>query len=360
MLKSFANIMLKGFLASVVTFFFGSTVSAQSDSLKILFIGNSYTHMNDMPGIFKKIAEKSGQDVIVEKNTQSGASFQVHSGREDMYEAIRRRKWDYIVLQGYSRELAMPKEVIDTATIPYLTKITDSIYANNPCTNVLLYMTWGYDNGFEELEHVNTFDKMADTICKGYKYLGELFNVPVVPVGMVWKEVKKTSKIDLYDEDRAHPSRNGSYLIASTFYGAIFNEPIDKVYTSTISAENAAEIKRQMTKFIEKHREEYRLDVNRFSIQGTTTKKGEFVLDFSSSFPNATTIVWKFGDGKSFDHKNGKHIYKKPGTYKVEIEVTDSCGVRTHAKNVTFAAIKKPTPKAPTKPKVFKPSDRKI
>jgi hypothetical protein len=352
--------MFKGLVAGLCSFLFGSSAMAQADSLKILFIGNSYTHMNDMPSIFKKIAVKAGQNVIVEKNTQSGASFHVHSERKDMYEAINRRKWDYVILQGFSRELATSKEIIDTATIPYVTKITDSIYANNPCTNVLFYMTWGYDNGFEEDEATNTFEKMADTIRNGYKYLGELFNVPVVPVGMVWKEVRGLNGIDLYADDRAHPSKNGSYLIASTFYSAIFNESLDRVFTSTISEKNATEIKKQMYKFIEQHREEYRLNENRFSVVTTTSKKGEFILDFTSSYPNATDIRWSFGDGTGYGYKSGKHFYKKAGTYKVQIEVTDSCGIRTHYKMVHFEPIKKPTPKAPVKPIVNKPTDRKI
>ena len=354
------NNMFKGILTGMLSFFGWSSANAQIDSLKILFIGNSYTHMNDMPGIFKKIAVKAGQPVIVEKNTQSGASFHVHSERADMYEAIRKRKWDYVVLQGFSRELATSKEEIDTATIPYLTKITDSIYANNPCTNILFYMTWGYDNGFEEKEETNTFEKMADTIRNGYKYLGELFSVPVVPVGMVWKEVKANTEIDLYAEDRAHPSKNGSYLVASTFYTAIFNEPLDKVFTSTISEKNANDIKKIMSSYMTSYREEYCLNENRFSLKTTTSKRGEFILDFSSSYPNASEIRWNFGDGTGYGYHSGKHFYKKAGTYKVTIQVTDGCGKRVHSKMINFEPIKQPTPNKPTQPKVNKPKDRKL
>ena len=57
-----------------------------NDSLNILFLGNSYTHMNNMPAIFEHIAKSKGKLVHVEKNTQSGASFKVHTGRLDMFQ----------------------------------------------------------------------------------------------------------------------------------------------------------------------------------------------------------------------------------------------------------------------------------
>ena len=42
----------------------------KNDTLSILFLGNSFTHMNDMPAIFNKIAIAKGKSVHVSKNTQ--------------------------------------------------------------------------------------------------------------------------------------------------------------------------------------------------------------------------------------------------------------------------------------------------
>lgn len=332
--------MLKKLIGSLIAFFCSTPIQAAEEPLKVLFIGNSYTHMNDMPSIFEKISTKSGKHILVEKNTQSGASFKVHSERQDMYDAIRSRKWDYVILQGYSRELSFSTDHIDTATVPYVKKITDSIYENNPCTNVMFYMTWGYDNGFLEREEVNTYEKMADSIRKGYKYLGDVFSVPVVPVGMVWKDVRMNTRIDLYANDRAHPSKNGSYLIASTFYGAIFNEPIGKkIYTSTVRRRHARMIKKRMFGYLVDHRNEYNLDRNRFEIIANTTDNGEYILNFTGDFPDATGITWDFGDGNEFQDMNGTHIYEKDGEYLVIVKVKDQCGVRTYRQQIKFEPI---------------------
>lgn len=79
------------------TYIYAASEPARAEPIKILFIGNSYTHMNDMPLIFERIAKAAGKEVKVEKNTRSGASLRIHSEREDMYEAIKQEKWDWTV-----------------------------------------------------------------------------------------------------------------------------------------------------------------------------------------------------------------------------------------------------------------------
>ena len=40
--------------------------------MKILFIGNSYTYFNDMPGLFEKECEKNGVTADVDSVTAGG------------------------------------------------------------------------------------------------------------------------------------------------------------------------------------------------------------------------------------------------------------------------------------------------
>ncbi|HIP31831.1 MAG TPA: PKD domain-containing protein [Crocinitomicaceae bacterium] len=334
--------MLKSIKAFLVTMFFGASANAASvDPVKILFIGNSYTHMNEMPKMLQKMVDKAGKEVIIERNTESGGSFEIHSKRPDLYQAINKRKWDYVILQGFSREMSYSKEHIDSASVPFLNQITDSIYANNACTNVLFYMTWGYDEGFLDREEINSYEKMADSIERGYSYLGEVYNVPVVPVGMVWKQVKKVGTIDLYAPDRAHPSRKGSYLIATTFYNAIFGESNENVYTSTIASEDAELIKKEAKNFIDANREKYHLTKNRFLLESFVTDKGEYKLNFFSSFAEDVALLWSFGDGQESTTKSGTHTFKKPGEYVIKLTVHDKCGNKSHERIVKFIKPKK-------------------
>jgi len=200
------SIFRRRLFASTLAFLFGSVTFSQNlnkENLNILFVGNSYTHMNEMPFIFDRMAKSKGKSVHVEMNTRSGSSFQAHTTRPDLFKTIQSQKWDFVVLQGYSRELSYDLSHIDTATMPYIQQILDSIYQQDSCTNVLLYMTWGYKDGFLDRPETDTYEKMADKIATGYQYLADSLKLPIVPVGMVWKDFrKKYPEIELYDADK--------------------------------------------------------------------------------------------------------------------------------------------------------------
>ncbi|MDX2359875.1 MAG: PKD domain-containing protein [Crocinitomicaceae bacterium] len=337
MIKSLVKIIV----AVLLFLFVGTGIHAQTEATKILFIGNSYTHMNNMPSMFDKFAQAEGRNVLVQKSTHSGYCFREHAEREDMYEDINSQKWDYVVLQGYSREFSHTPEYIDSATVPYLRQITDSIYTNNPCTNVLLYMTWGYEDGFPEREEIDTYEEMADSIERGYSYASELFRIPVVPVGMVWKQVKENTEIDLYAKDRAHPSMSGSFLIANTFFNAIFHSVALDEDIKVIEPETAAEIKQYTSQVIEELRAKYHLDGNQFKTIDYTTEKGKYLLEYTSMFPMANVIEWDFGDGESSIIPDGVHKYRKHGTYTVKLRIVDGCGERTFEQRIEYKKYKK-------------------
>lgn len=330
---------------------FAITQTAKNDSLSILFIGNSFTHMNDMPSIFNKIAIAKEKTIHVEKNTQAGASFRVHTSRIEMFGKIKSRQWDYIVLQGYSREFCHPREIIDTASIPYLDQIIDSIQFNHACTNLLLYNTWGYKNGYIEKEELNTYDKMQDSIICGYKYISEKYSIPIVPVGMVWKYVRQNyPNVNLYIEDDAHPNRLGSYLSACTFFAAIFNESPEGVLTSTISKENADIIQKSAAEVVLNNFKEYHLDLNTSSVKYFRTKNVKYFAECKSNYPNAVKITWDFGNGKTSNDVNVMHEYVRAGSYIIKLTVEDLCGERVIYKKISFEAPKKPKKPSKSKP----------
>lgn len=344
-------------LKSVVSF----SQKKSEDSLSILFIGNSFTHMNDMPSIFNKIAVSKGKIIHVEKNTQAGASFRIHTSRLDMFEKIKSRKWDYIVLQGYSRELSHPKDYIDTASIPYINQIIDTIRTNNSCTNLYFYNTWGYKKGFEARQEINSYLKMQDSIINGYRYLSNFYNVPIVPVGMVWKKVMETHpEINLYAEDEEHPNRVGSYLSACTFYAAIFNESPEGAVTSTISNDNAEIIQKVAADVVLNNFKFYNLDLNTSSVKYLRTKNVKYIAICKSNYPKAKSILWDFGNGKTSTEPTISYEYHKAGIYHIKLTVEDECGIRTITRKVIYEAPKKPKKPKKSKPKTNPTSTKKI
>lgn len=349
--------------ALVPALLFPTLSSAQEgvNPMNVLFIGNSYTHMHKMPELLGKMATSKGYKVNVEMNAKSNHTFKMHSERPDLYEHIRQKKWDYVVLQGFSRELSYPIEHIDTASIPYFNKLVDSIYANNPCTSILLYMTWGYKAGFAERPEIDTYEKMSDSIRRGYQYISAIYDLPIVPVGDVWRSLRtKDTAINLYEQDMQHPTIHGSYLTASTFYTAIFKTSPEKAYTKNMSQEEASVLQRTAYDYVMNNLDAYKLKNNTLKVKHERSKKGEYLVHCEANYPCANTIKWDFGDGKVSDMTKVSHQYKKPGVYWVTLYVDDSCGTRKIKRKVSFEAPLKPSPSQGSKPKVVNKSEKKI
>jgi len=304
--------------------------------MRVLFIGNSYTHYNNMPKIFHDLASSKNINVDVHMSAKSSHTFQMHSERTDLYQDIRREKWDYVILQGFSRELATDYKIIDSTIVPYVKRISDSIYRQNPCTTILLYDTWGYLNGIPEDSLNINFQIMSDRIHQGYLYLSQLFDFPLVPVGKVWETVKENnSEINLYQEDLQHPSKYGSYLAACSFFAAIFKQNPSTGFTDGLSPDKAKYIQNTAFAIVDQNMTRYLLNRNVVNIK-STSKDGKWKADCSANFPKAKSIIWNFGDGKTSNLFQTQHFYAKRGTYTITINIQDGCGERVIKKKVIF------------------------
>ena len=199
--------------------------AAGKKEVTILFIGNSYTYRNHMPKIFEKLAKLNGKSLHVYSNTKGMTSFYRHSLRQNLYKAIAWKKWDYVILQGSSRDMLKDSLTFKTKTIPGLEKIIQSVKGNNPKTKILFFMTWAYHKGYGK----SNYYEMTKNVKSGYEFLSKNYQIPIVPVGLAWKEIRvKDKKTKLYHPDGAHPSLQGSYLVASCFYVSIYKERVKK------------------------------------------------------------------------------------------------------------------------------------
>jgi hypothetical protein len=209
----------------VFILFIGLQLYSVKKQTKVLFIGNSYTYRNEMPDIFEHIAISKGKNIFVQSCTKGRATFLIQSKRNAVYDAIDDQKWDYVIVQGASRDLIQDREYIEEYTLPALEKVLKAIKKNSRRTKTLFYMTWGYKNGYKPNDKTDSYEKMTLKVRDGYLELMERYRFGVVPVGMAWKDSRrKRVDMKLHVNDGAHPSLKGSYLAACCFYSAIFNE----------------------------------------------------------------------------------------------------------------------------------------
>lgn len=334
------------YTAVLVALFMSTEVKAQENpmdpsKISYLFIGNSFTYYNEMPKMFDAIASNAGKNVYVQSNTKGGADFEEHSERPSVYTSIKAHKWDNVILQGYSREFIHSAEHVDSATIPYLNKILDSIYANNPCTNVYFFMTWGYEKGFGDYEYTKKFEGMADTIHGGYMRIGDHYQLPVLPVGKVWKRVKMGSRANLYIRDKFHPSKKGSYLAAATFFSAFYDEENRNYRPRGISKKMGEFISKQAYELVHENRTYYSLDEQESLVHWKFNEDGTVAANFTATFPNALSYKWSVDGNEEISGENGSFVFADQNNHKVELQVISDCGPRNYSYEMPKAYYQK-------------------
>jgi hypothetical protein len=318
--------MLK-YLFGFSIFFVVSFSWAQNET-SVLFIGNSFTFMNSMPFMFRDIAESQGKKIFVDTVVEGGKDFDYHAHSDETYQAIKSRKWDYVIIQGHSNELAQPESIVNKKSLPFAKQIVDSIRANSSCTQVVLYMTWGYKNGNPKWSAVATYDSMQERITNQYMRFADLLNARIAPIGEVWKTIRKNyAGLNLYHPDNIHPSFEGSYLISSTFYTTIFGEsPIENSAIVALSPDVRNIIESNVSQVVLNNMNQWRF------IQNSTKLKSGFDLVINgkelkayNTSENASWVEWNFGDGQISSEENPIHNYHSAGTYQLIQKVNMHC-----------------------------------
>ena len=232
---------MKVIISSIIGLFIGVTGYSQ-DTAKVLFIGNSYTYVNDMPTMIANIATSFDDVLIKDSQTPGGMTLNGHASNTLTYSKINSKNWDHVVLQAQSQEPSFPDSQVDTETIPYAMQMADSVYANHYCSKVMMFMTWGRENGDPQWGPISTFNGMNTRLRNAYVRMADSVQGSVGPVGSAWRVVRELDpSIQLYSGDGSHPSVAGTYLAACTFYASIFQKsPVGTTFESSLTPAVAA------------------------------------------------------------------------------------------------------------------------
>jgi hypothetical protein len=330
---------MKQWLLILLCFFY---VSANTQPANILFVGNSYTQMNNLSKVYQNLANSKGKNIFTDILAVGGSSFKGHVLRDNTYNKFKERSWDYVILQGFSRELSEDSSIIATETIPYAQQLIDSIKKYNPCVNIYYYMTWGYAQGFKDFSSTDTYEMMQERIQKGYLQLSNATGkFPIAPVGIVWKFFKqKYPEVNLYAPDESHPSTYGSYLAACTFYSALYKESsIGGVYPVKMESDIAEKIQNTSSEYVLTYYPKYNLDT--IQIPSKVNQKLDFKIiekwlsiKISGTPPFADQYFWDFGNGKTSEKRNPKYYYATPGSYLVTLHIRKGCNWYTLKKKI--------------------------
>lgn len=312
---------------------FSSEQTYAGKKVRVLFLGNSYTYVNNMPQIVADMAASAGDTLIWDMEAPGGFTLSGHYTSMASKNKIKQGNWDYVVLQEQSQHPALPLQQVSNTTFVYAHVLDTMINYYNPCGETIMYMTWGRKNGDaancaafsgQGWPHFCTYIGMDSVIRARYEKIANDENAIVSPVGAVWRIIRtQHPNIELYDADESHPSMAGSYAAACAFYTAIFRkDPTQVTFNSTLTATVAADIKAAAKKVVYDsllywHIGQYRTEADFSFTIGTGN-----VVNFTNKSANGTGYSWDFGDGQTSISPNPSNTYNDSGTYTVRLITT--------------------------------------
>src|SRR5215510_5653671 len=180
-----------------------------SAPLKVLFIGNSFTARNDLPGLIARLAEARGKALEHRLISAGGASLRMHWNAGEALQAIRDGHYDRVVLQEQS---TLP--VKNAKRMHENVRLFDEAIKAAGATTVL-YMTWARLGAPESQQ----------AITDAYAGIGRELGATVVPAGLAWERfLRQYDEPALHDKDQSHPTLAGTYLAACAFLAVLFQE----------------------------------------------------------------------------------------------------------------------------------------
>lgn len=219
------------------------------DSIRVLFIGNSFTFYNKMPKMVDSIAKNQKKALAITSVTKGGQRLSGHLKNKRLLKLLKKGGWDFVIVQEQSTDPALHTDSVKKLVYPYAHRLDSLIHAGSPDAKTIFYMTWGHKYGFREpvpeYPVINTYDGMFHRLYTSYLEMTYDNNAMCAPVGMAWDKVrKKRPNLIMYKHDSYHPSKTGSYLIANVIYCTMFPKRYQCNYTAGLPEETAEFLQR--------------------------------------------------------------------------------------------------------------------
>ena len=236
-MKRFFSLLILLILLCSCSFTEGCRGSQDSSCTRVLFIGNSYTFVNDLPNTFAKLATSGGHHVEVGMSAQGGWTLADHVQSPDTLNLLNSAKWNFVILQEQS-QIPSVEAARAQGMYPAARQLVQKVREIG--AEPIFFITWAHRGGMPE-NGMNDYQSMQTQINYGYMTIARDLNVPTAPVGAAWgAALQEHPELTLWQEDGSHPTERGTYLAACVFYAVIFHEnPNSLTYRADLSRETA-------------------------------------------------------------------------------------------------------------------------
>ncbi|MEO8617624.1 MAG: DUF4082 domain-containing protein [Luteolibacter sp.] len=182
--------------------------------IRVLFIGNSYTHTYAIPVQIASLFASQGVTFEHESETPGGGSLATSWSNGLALASIRRGGWDYVVLQDQSAQPLNNRSGVIAQVAQYDAEI------RKVGARTLVYQTWPLQSSFTGTSP-NLTSANGTYISETYRQAAANVGAILVPVGYGWPAAVNAVGLAAMYLDGSHPSQPGAYLSAITFFRTI-------------------------------------------------------------------------------------------------------------------------------------------
>jgi hypothetical protein len=196
--------------------------AAASGPLRVLFIGNSLTYVNDLPAVLTHLSIASTEPRKIESDSYTMPSWTLErhwdAGRA-LDKISKGGRWDYVVLQAGQMKRPDAEKYV---------KLFDAEIRKTGAKTIL-YGTW---------QRKGVQDNFGRTMK-----IAESVGALIAPVAPAWEFVQAESdSTALYQPDGLHPTPAGTYIAGCVFFTVIYGKPPEGPGTSVVSQAKPADV----------------------------------------------------------------------------------------------------------------------
>lgn len=183
--------------------------------VSVLFLGNSYTYANDLPGVVAAMA-KAGKPKLKTQSYTAGGAALIQFWEEPEHaaarELVKQGGFDYVVLQDQSTTPCSSPQW----TLKFGGKWAHLAHYGK--SKPVFFLTWAH-----RTPDGRAFDAaMQDELSAVYRRVAQENDALLAPVGEAWRRWYQLHPAEsLHTEDGSHPNALGTYLAGCVFYAVL-------------------------------------------------------------------------------------------------------------------------------------------
>lgn len=186
---------------------FTASASLWGQQFSILFVGNSLTYTNDLPGMMESLGKAFEIEVRTGSRCLPNYALEDHWRDGEVQQLIATGNYGIVVFQQGPSSQPPGKEML----VQYGGNLADLCRKHD--VRPAFFMVW------PSLQYYHTFEG----VIANYQEAAVRADALLFPVGAVWKTYRgQHAEAALYAQDGFHPSPQGSFLAALTIFHTLF------------------------------------------------------------------------------------------------------------------------------------------